>query len=96
MIVTYAGEAGTRFDRDHYVGTHMPLVREVWGPHGMEGADAFFPAGDGAGTIAVAVCRFRDEAALEAALAAPGTARVMADVRNFTDVAPVRGRVVAF
>jgi hypothetical protein len=55
---------------------------------------AFFPAGSGAGTVAIAECRFRDEAALQAALGSPESARVMADIANFTDVEPSRSRAV--
>ncbi len=29
MYVTYPGEAGTRFDRDYYVRTHLRLVMEA-------------------------------------------------------------------
>jgi hypothetical protein len=47
-------------------------------------------ARDAAGTIAVTVCAFRDEAAMHAAFASPQTVRVMADVKVFTDVAPTR------
>ena len=96
MYVTYAGDAGTRFDRDYYVANHLPLVMEAWGPHGLDAVAAFFPAGDGAGTIAVCMCGFRDEAAMSAALASPQTGRVMADVRHFTDVEPSRSRAVPF
>ena len=28
MYVTYAGDAGTKFDRVHWIGVHLPLVRE--------------------------------------------------------------------
>ena len=96
MYVTYAGDAGTRFDRDYYVRSHLPLVLEAWGPHGLETVAAFFPDGDGAGTIAVCLCGFRDDAAMDAALGAPDTARVMADVKHFTDVEPSRSRAVPF
>ncbi len=92
MYVTYPGDDATRFDRDHYVRHHLPLVRECWGPLGLESCAAFWPADTGAGTIAIAVCRFRDEAALQAALASPGTPRVMADVARFTDATPVQSR----
>ena len=95
LFVTYPGDASTRFDRDYYVGTHLPLVLEAWGPYGMETAAAFFPDGDGAGTIAVCVCGFRDEASINAAIAAPQTERVMADVKNFTDAVPTQSRAVA-
>lgn len=90
MYVTYPGDAGTRFDRDYYVRHHLPLVMACWGPHGLESCAAFWPAGAGAGTIAIAECRFRDEAALRAALASPGTSRVMADVPRFTEATPAQ------
>lgn len=96
LLVTYAGDASTRFDRDYYVSTHLPLVRKAWGQHGLEAIDAFFPAGDGAGTIAVAWCTFRDAAAIDAAFGAPETEGVMADVKNYTDAAPSRSQAVAF
>ncbi len=95
VFVTYPGDSRTRFDRDYYVSTHLPLVRQAWGPYGLESCAAFFPAGDGAGTIAVAVCSFRDAAALQAALGAPETARVMADVATFTDATPSQSRAAA-
>ncbi|GGF02614.1 ethyl tert-butyl ether degradation protein EthD [Aliidongia dinghuensis] len=94
LFVTYAGGGSTRFDRDYYVATHLPLVREAWGAYGLQSVAAFFPAGDGAGMIAVAVCEFRDEAALAAAFGAPRTAEVMADIKKFTDVAPARSRAI--
>ena len=90
LFVTYAGTADTPFDRDHWVNVHLPLVRECWGPYGLVRVDGFFPAGDGAGLIAIAPCLFRDEAAMEAALASPETARVMADVDRVTEVQPQR------
>ncbi len=94
LFVTYAGDAGTRFDRDYYVAHHLPLVLEVWKPHGLKTLAAFFPAGDGAGTIAVCVCGFQDEAAIGTALGSPQTKRVMADVEHFTDVKPTQSRAV--
>ncbi len=92
VYVTYPGGPATRFDRDYYVARHLPMVMAAWGPLGLRSADAFFPAGDGGGTIAVCVCRFRDDATVAAALASPGTPAVMADVQNFTDAEPVQSR----
>ncbi len=94
MYVTYAGDAGTPFNREHWIDVHLPLVRETWGPHGLVSAAGFFPSGDGGGLIAICPCVFRDEAAMNAALAAPGTAQVMADVKNVTDVTPSRSPAV--
>ncbi len=90
MYVTYPGDAGTRFDRDYYVRHHLPLVMQCWGPLGLESCIAFWPAGNDAGTIAIAECRFRDETAMRAALASPETPRVMADVPRFTDAKPAQ------
>ena len=94
IFVTYAGDPTTQFDRDYYMQHHLPLVQQAWGPYGMQSIAAFFPAGSGAGTIAVAICVFHDEAALQAALASPQTPAVMADVARFTDIKPVQSRAV--
>ncbi len=90
VFVTYPGAASTRFDREYYVAKHLPLVSRVWGLHGLESSAAFFPSGDGRGTIAVCVCHFRDELALSASLEDPDTKSVMDDVQHFTDAKPVQ------
>jgi len=94
MFVTYAGDADTRFDRDYFVNAHLPLVMEAWSPYGLLGVSALFPDGHQQGVIAVAVCRFRDAAAVSSALAAPRSAEVMADVTNYTDSEPIQSRGV--
>lgn len=88
IYVTYQGGSDTRFNRGYYIGTHLPLVMKAWRPHGLESAAAFFPEIVQEGTIAVCELRFRDDAALKAALASADTAEVMADVARFTDVKP--------
>lgn len=90
MIVTYAGNEDTPFNRDHWITVHFPLVRECWGPYGLVSAAGFFPQDDGAGLIAIATVNFRDEEAMQAALNSPETARVMADVEIVTAVKPQR------
>ena len=90
VFVTYPGTASTRFDREYYVEKHLPLVGRVWGPLGLESSAAFFPSGDGSGTIAVCVCQFRNELALRASLEDPATKSVMDDVQHFTDAKPVQ------
>jgi len=93
IFVTYTGDANTRFDREYYVNTHLPLVRDAWGSLGLESIDGFFPAADGAGLIAIAVVQFRDDAAVQAALASSRTPEVLADVAKFTDVTPTLSRL---
>ncbi len=44
--------------------------------------------GLGHATIAIAECRFRDEAAMRAALASPATPEVVADIPRFTEATP--------
>lgn len=83
MIVTCSG--GTYFDRDYYVDVHLPLALASWQKHGLESAAAFFPRDGDAVDVSVGVYRFRDEAALNAALASAETGAVMADVPRFTD-----------
>lgn len=90
VFVTYPGTPSTRFDREYYVAKHLPLVSRVWGPHGLENITAFFPSGEGRGTIAVCICEFRDQLALNASLQDPGTRAVMDDVQHFTDATPVQ------
>ena len=85
MLVTCNGEPGTRLDRNYYVNTHLQLAMRLWGSYGLEDASAFFPASDGDGVLSIGINRFRDAQAMEAAIAAPETAQVMADVPNFTD-----------
>lgn len=94
VLITYAGDATTRFDRDYYSKAHLPLVMEAWGRHGLETTAAFFPSGDGAGTIAICICEFKDEAAIQASLNSPQIEQVMADVHHFTDAKPAQRRAI--
>lgn len=96
VYVSYQGASGSRFDQRYYVEHHLPLVMRAWQRYGLESVAAFFPALAlaQAGTIAICECRFRDEAAIEAAFRSPETPGVMADLPKFTDLAPTRMRAV--
>ncbi len=94
VYVTYPGEPGTRFDREYYNREHLPLVQASWGRYGLESLAVFYPEGDGAGTIAVCICGFRDEAAVKASFSSPEAERVMADIPRFTDAQPIQSRAV--
>jgi len=95
VYVTYCGSADARFDRSWYVERHLPLVMTSWSQYGLEAVTAFFPAGQQTGTQAICECRFRDQAAVEAAFNSPEAPAVMADVPRFTDIAPQRVRAVS-
>lgn len=89
LVVSYPRREGATFDPDYYRDTHIPLVEAAWSASGMTGADILWPADDSQPHAAMVVLRFRDSAAIDAALGAPGTAGVMADIPNFTNIEPV-------
>ncbi|MDR3449764.1 MAG: EthD family reductase [Alphaproteobacteria bacterium] len=92
LIVSYPATDGARFDRDYYVGTHIPIARAAWTAHGLESAEVLFPADASQPLAGMVLLRFTDQAALDAALASPGTAGVIGDVANFTDIVPAMFR----
>jgi uncharacterized protein (TIGR02118 family) len=84
LSVLYPKTEGARFDHDYYCDQHVPLVASTWGVERVEidrGVDGpyeaavhlFFPSTDAIGL----------------AMGAEGTAAVMADVANYTDIQPV-------
>ena len=94
VYISYAGDATTHFDRTYYRTQHLPLVRKSWEQYGLQSVTAFYPEEDGAGTIAIGVCKFRDEAAVAVSFQSQETPQVLADIKNFTDVTPSRSRAV--
>ncbi|HMC40761.1 MAG TPA: EthD family reductase [Acidimicrobiales bacterium] len=84
LSVFYPSGEGSTFDHDYYRDQHVPLACKAWGLSGAEidkGVDGPY--------VAAVHFRFDSPDALSAALAAPGTADVMADVANYTNIAPV-------
>ena len=50
IYVSYPRQEGITFDMDYYLNTHMRLVQEHWGPHGMQRWDVVkFEEGDPSG-----------------------------------------------
>jgi uncharacterized protein (TIGR02118 family) len=92
MIVTCSG--GSFFDRDYYVDVHLPLALGCWRQYGLESASAFFPRDADAPDVSIGIYKFRDEAAIHAALASPETQTVMADVPHFTNASV--SRIIGF
>ena len=88
LIVSYPRHEGAGFDEAYYRETHIPLVVRHWGVHGMTDAEIFWPADSEQPNVALVVLRFRDSAAIDAALGSPGTAEVLGDVPNFTTIEP--------
>lgn len=88
LVVSYPLHEGAHFDADYYRDTHIPLVEESWGECGMTGSEILWPADAAQPVAAMVVLRFRDAAAIDAAMASPATGAVMADIGNFTNIQP--------
>jgi uncharacterized protein (TIGR02118 family) len=84
LSVTYPKGEGTTFDHKYYATSHIPLCNSTFNPTKTEinkGID---------GPLAASVhFYFESMDAMQAALANPKMADVMADVANYTNIAPV-------
>ncbi len=84
VSVFYPSSEGSTFDHDYYRNTHVPLVSKAWSVSKAE-----IDKGVNGPNVA-AVHLFMDSMeAFGAATASPATAEVMADVANYTNIAPV-------
>lgn len=84
LSVLYPKSDGSTFDHDYYRNSHVPLCLKTWGM-----SEAEIDRGlDGPYEAAVHF-RFESQEALGAAMGAPGTADVIADVANYTNITPV-------
>ena len=83
--VFYPGGDGAAFDHDYYRDVHIPLATQIWNPVRVEidkGVDGPY--------VAVAHFTFASHEALTTALAGEGTARIRADIPNYTAIAAIR------
>jgi uncharacterized protein (TIGR02118 family) len=84
LSVMYPTTEGATFDHDYYRDKHVPLAVKTWGLSGAaidKGVDGPY--------VAAVHFTFESMDALGAAMGAPGTADVIADVANYTTIAPV-------
>ena len=84
LSVLYPQTDGATFDHDYYRDSHVPLCVRTWGPAGAEidkGVDGPY--------VAAVHFTFDSLEAMQAAMGAPGTGEVIADVANYTSIAPV-------
>ena len=84
VSVLYPTTEGATFDHDYYRDHHVPLVVKTWGLDGAE-----IDRGLNGPYVAAVHFRFPSQDALNMAMQAEGTAAVMADVANYTTIAPV-------
>ena len=84
LSVYYPASDGATFDHDYYRNKHVPLAVKTWGLDGAEidkGLDGPY--------VAAVHFKFSSLDALQAAMGAAGTGDIMADVANYTSIAPV-------
>lgn len=86
VLVAYPRTEGAKFDADYYEATHMNLVRSNL--PGLVSASADIALDDTQPYYAVAHLVFESMEGMGAAMGAPSAAEVMADIANYTDVAP--------
>ncbi len=83
LSVLYPSAEGATFDHDYYKNTHVPMCTEAWN------VGAEIDKGVNGPYLAAVHFFFESLDAMNAAMGAPGTAAVMADVPNYTNAAPV-------
>ena len=84
LSVFYPTTEGATFDHDYYRDKHVPLCLSAWSLPAAEiekGIDGPY--------VAAVHFTFESMEALGAAMGAEGTGAVMADVANYTTIAPV-------
>ena len=89
LQVLYSTANDTTFDHTYYTSTHLPIVAEHMGPHFESSVIVKGLAGGPdtpAGFHTIATMVFKDQAALDAAMAAAGPA--LEDIPNFYSGAP--------
>ncbi len=82
--VYYPSAEGSTFDHEYYRNTHVPLVQKAWSPLSVT-----IEKGVNGPHVAAIHVTFASMDAFNAALGAPLTGDVMADVANYTNLAPV-------
>ena len=84
LSVFYPSTEGASFDHDYYRNHHVPLAVKTWGLDGAEidkGLDGPY--------VAAVHFKFASLDALNTAMGSEGTGAVLADVANYTSIAPV-------
>jgi uncharacterized protein (TIGR02118 family) len=84
VSVVYPKAEGATFDHDYYRDQHVPLARSTWNP-----VTAEIDRGVNGPWVAAVHFTFESLEAMQTALATPDTAKVQADVANYTSIVPV-------
>ena len=80
----YPQAEGCTFDHDYYREKHVPLCRDSWKPTRVE-----IDRGVDGPNVAAVHFLFASADDLQAALGSEATGAILADVANYTNIAPV-------
>ena len=83
VTVSYPSGEGSTFDHDYYKNTHVPLACSTWN------VGAEIDKGVNGPYVAAVHFFFDSMDQMQAAMAGEGTGAIMADVANYTNIAPV-------
>jgi uncharacterized protein (TIGR02118 family) len=84
LSVSYPSGDGTTFDHAYYATSHVPLCNSTFNPSKVE-----IDKGIDGPNVAGVHFYFDSMEAMQTALSSPKMADVMADVANYTNIAPV-------
>jgi uncharacterized protein (TIGR02118 family) len=84
LSVFYPSTEGATFDHDYYQNKHVPLAVKTWGLKGAE-----IDKGVNGPYVAAVHFTFDSLDDVAAAMGNPNTGEVLADVANYTTIAPV-------
>ncbi|KAI5856699.1 hypothetical protein GGS23DRAFT_588786 [Durotheca rogersii] len=87
-IVSVVYPAGTKFDMDYYLATHMPLVQLKWAPLGLKNWKVIEFTNPEAPYSVQAVLEWEDATQFAKASATPEAKEVFDDIPNFSDQKP--------
>ena len=94
ITVMYPGGDGKKFDHAYYAETHMPMVRRLWGPMGLQHDQVTrgVPAPDGAAPayVVTTLLHFDSMDSFKAAAEQHG-GEIFADIPNFYEGSPALG-----
>ncbi|KAI5197290.1 hypothetical protein E4T38_08078 [Aureobasidium subglaciale] len=82
-ILLYPFKAGSTFNINYYISTHMPSVAKLYGPYGLFSGDETSPY------IVQTVLFWDNLDQLNAANSSDGAKYLREDIKNFSSVMPV-------
>ena len=83
VSVTYPSGEGSTFDHDYYANTHVPMCVAAWSP-----VKAEIDKGVNGPNVAAVHFYYDSMEQFQAAMGSPKTGEMMADVANYTNIAP--------